>query len=137
MKRLISCMSALCLSAGACAGTVIYTDSSHPVVSPSPTIPVIYLDAPERVQTDIFGTLPANPAMAEKQARDALSSPAFTSQQQQLASAYQGVMKAWSLGLTKYPAVVFDDKWVVYGTTDVNVAVRLAMQHKDQGGVNP
>ncbi|AUH01876.1 TIGR03757 family integrating conjugative element protein [Prodigiosinella confusarubida] len=124
MKRLIGCLPALCLSAGACASTVIYTDSTHPVTSSSPDIPVVYLDAPERVQTGIFGTLPANPALAEKQARDVLNSPAFKSQQQQLASAYQGLMKAWSLGLTKYPAVVFDDKWVIYGTTDVNVAMR-------------
>jgi integrating conjugative element protein (TIGR03757 family) len=123
MKKLISCLSALCLSASACAGTVIYTDSSNPVSSPSPDIPVVYLDAPEHVQTDIFGILPANPALAEKQARDVLNSPAFSSQQQQLTSAYQGVMKAWSLGLTKYPAIVFDDKWVVYGTTDISVAM--------------
>lgn len=125
MKKLISCLSALCLSASACAGTVIYTDSSNPVDSPSPDVPVVYLDAPERVQTDIFGALPANPVLAEKQARDVVNSPAFASQQQVLAGAYQGLMKAWSLGLTKYPAVVFDDKWVVYGTTDVSVA----MQH--------
>lgn len=133
MKKLISCLSVLCLSASACAGTVIYTDSSNAVNSPSPDIPVVYLDAPERVQTEIFGALPATPSLAEKQAQNMLSSPAFTSQQQQLASAYQGLMKAWSLGLTKYPAVVFDDKWVVYGTTDVSVA----MQHlADWRGVN-
>lgn len=133
MKRLTLFLPALCLSAGACAGTVIYTDSSHPVTSPAPDIPVVYLDAPERMQIDMFGTLPANAELAEKQARDVLSSPAFAAQQQQMAHAYQGLMKAWSLGLTKYPAVVFDDKWVVYGTTDVNVAVRLAMQHSSAG----
>ncbi|HEY3592204.1 MAG TPA: TIGR03757 family integrating conjugative element protein [Buttiauxella sp.] len=127
MKKLISCLSALCLSATACAGTVIYTDSSNPVNSPSPDVPVVYLDAPERVQTDIFGALPANPVLAEKQTRDVLNSPEFTSQQHIIASAYQGLTKAWSLGLTRYPAVVFDDKWVVYGTTDVSVA----MQHLD------
>jgi len=133
MKKLISCFSALCLSASACAGTVIYTDSSNPVNSPSPDIPVVYLDATERVQTDVFGIMPVNPALAEKQARDVMNSTAFTSQQQVLASAYQGLMKAWSLGLTKYPAVVFDDKWVVYGTTDVSVA----MQHlADWRGAN-
>lgn len=133
MKRLIVFLPALWLSASACAGTVIYTDSTHPVSVNHPDIPVVYLDAPEYVQTEIFGTLPANPAQAEKQARGVLNSSAFSSQQQQLASAYQGLMKAWSLGLTKYPAVVFDDKWVVYGTTDVSVA----MQHlADWRGVN-
>ncbi|HEN3613528.1 TPA: TIGR03757 family integrating conjugative element protein [Yersinia enterocolitica] len=125
MKRLIVFLPALWLSAVASASTVIYTDSTHPVSSASPDIPVVYLDAPERLQADMFGTLPANAALAEKQARDVLGQPAFIAQQQQLASAYQGLMKAWSLGLTHFPAVVFDDKWVVYGTTDVSVA----MQH--------
>jgi len=60
--------------------------------------------------------------LAKKQASDILASPDFKARQQQLAGAYQGVMKAWSIGLKKYPAVVFDDKWVVYGTTDVDVA---------------
>ncbi|ENB5521794.1 DUF1525 domain-containing protein, partial [Escherichia coli] len=32
---------------------------------------------------------------------------------------------AWSLGLKKYPAVVFDDSEVVYGTTDVVLAEQL------------
>ena len=126
MKRLIGCClpALLCLSASALAGTVIYTDSAHRITPSSPDIPVVYLDAPERMQTDMFGILPSSAPMAEKQARDVLNSPAFNAQQQQLASAYQGLMKAWSLGLAKYPAVVFDDKWVVYGTTDVNVATQ-------------
>ncbi|WP_208950351.1 TIGR03757 family integrating conjugative element protein [Rahnella sp. ChDrAdgB13] len=123
MKRLIVFLPALWLSASACAGTVIYTDSTHPVSVNHPDIPVVYLDAPERLQASIFGTLPANAALAERQARDVLSHPEFIAQQQQLAGAYQGLMKAWSLGLTKYPAVVFDDKWVVYGTTDVSMAM--------------
>ncbi|AJJ25257.1 hypothetical protein CH49_2911 [Yersinia enterocolitica] len=72
----------------------------------------------------IFGSLPTNPVQAEKQVRKLLASPTFKLQQQQLAAAYQGIMKAWSLGLEKYPAVVFDDQWVVYGTTDIDVATQ-------------
>ncbi|HFO8637048.1 TPA: DUF1525 domain-containing protein, partial [Escherichia coli] len=34
-------------------------------------------------------------------------------------------LTAWSLGLKKYPAVVFDDSEVVYGTTDVVLAEQL------------
>lgn len=40
--------------------------------------------------------------------------------------------RAWSLGLEKYPAVVFDDKWVVYGTTDVTVATRQLNAWKEK-----
>lgn len=124
MIRLVIYLSALCLSAGAFAGTVIYTDSAHPLPSPSPNNPVVYLDAPNHLQAELFDSLPADAAQAEKQAREILASPDFKARQQQLAWAYQGVMKAWSIGLKKYPAVVFDDKWVVYGTTDVDVATQ-------------
>ena len=122
MLKIVSCLPALCLSAGAFAGTVIFTDNAHSVTTPSPDIPIVYLDAPDRMQSEMFGQLPADAAQAEKQAREILASPDFKARQQQLAGAYQGVMKAWSIGLKKYPAVVFDDKWVVYGTTDVDVA---------------
>ncbi|MEA9391657.1 TIGR03757 family integrating conjugative element protein [Acerihabitans sp. TG2] len=122
--KLIGCLPALCLSAGAFAGTVIYTDSTHPVsFTPSDTS-IIFLDAPDRQQVELFGSLPSDAALAETQVRGSLVSPSFKAREQRLASAYQGVIKAWSLGLEKYPAVVFDDKWVVYGTTDVGLATQ-------------
>ncbi|NDL64256.1 TIGR03757 family integrating conjugative element protein [Acerihabitans arboris] len=124
MLRLISFLPALFLSAGVCASTVIYTDGTH-LISTSPSdISIVYLDAPDRLQVELFSPLPSDAEQAEMQARETLASPTFKAREQQLAVAYQGVMKAWSLGLKKYPAVVFDDKWVVYGTTDVDVATQ-------------
>ncbi len=124
MIKLIGCLPALCLSAGALAGTVIYTDSTHPVSNTPSDTSIIFLDTPERLQSELFGPLPYDAVLAETQVRGSLVSPAFKSREQQLAGAYQGVIKAWSLGLEKYPAVVFDDKWVVYGTTDVGLATQ-------------
>jgi integrating conjugative element protein (TIGR03757 family) len=124
MIRLVISLPALCLCTGAFAGTIIYTDSTHSLSPSSAGIPVVYLDAPDHLQAELFGSLPADAALAKKQARDILTSPDFKARQLQLAGAYQGVMKAWSIGLKKYPAVVFDDKWVVYGTTDVDVATQ-------------
>jgi len=124
MLKLIGCLPALCLSAGAFAGTVIYTDSTHPVFNTPSDTPIIFLDTPDRLQAELFGPLPSDAAQAEKQAHELLVSPSFKTRERQLAGAYQGVIKAWSLGLEKYPAVVFDDKWVVYGTTDVGLATQ-------------
>jgi len=124
MMRHVMCFLVISLPFGAFAGAVIYTDNAHPVSS-SPDIPVVYLDAPERLQVDIFGTLSPAPAQAELEAQNVIASPVFKERQQQLASAYQGLTKAWSLGLDKYPAVVFDDQFVVYGTTDVDAALQL------------
>lgn len=123
--RLFPCLAALFFSTGVIAGTVIYTDSAHPVAADLPAdLTVTLLDSPDHLQTQLFGPLPADPAQAERQARAVVASPDFTQNQQALAGAYAGVVHAWSLGLEKYPAVVFDDRWVVYGTTDVTVATR-------------
>lgn len=125
MKLPVCCLAALFLTAGVRAGTVIYTDSTHPVTgNPGPDVTVILLDAPDQLQAQLFGPLTADPAQAEQQARAVISSPDFQRRQQDLAGAYVGLTRAWSLGLEKYPAVVFDDKWVVYGTSDVGVATQ-------------
>jgi len=123
MKISLCCLTTLFLTTSAHASTVIYTDHAHPVAGEvSPDVTVTELDAPDRLQAQLFGPLTANPAQAELQARAIIASPAFRQNQQALAASYAGVAHAWSLGLEKVPAVVFDDKWVVDGTTDVAAA---------------
>lgn len=132
MKFPFCCLAALFLTASARAGTVIYTDSAHPVTgNPGPDVTVILLDAPDRLQTDLFGPLPADPTLAEQKVRAVISSPSFKPHQQDLAGIYAGLTHAWSLGLEKYPAVVFDDTWVVYGTTDVAMATQQLNARKE------
>ncbi|MBN0997448.1 TIGR03757 family integrating conjugative element protein, partial [Pseudomonas aeruginosa] len=50
--------------------------------------------------------------------------------QRRIASAYQGVADAWSLGVTSIPAVVVDQRYVVYGEPDVARAVARVAQHR-------
>ncbi|EJK0526215.1 TIGR03757 family integrating conjugative element protein [Salmonella enterica] len=108
------------------AATTVYTDSHHPPLNAA-SAQVVYLDAPDTVQHQIFGELPADPAQAEQTAKAIIQSPDWQQKQQQIGQAYQGVLQAYSLKLAKYPAVVFDDRYVVYGTADVALAeVRLA-----------
>ncbi len=66
MLRFISCLPALCLCAGAFAGTIIFTDSAHPISTLSSNIPVVYLDAPDHLQSELFGSLPADAVQAKK-----------------------------------------------------------------------
>lgn len=111
----------LTVSVQALAATVVYTDNHHPPLNAS-SAQVVYLDAPDTVQHQIFGELPADPAQAEQTAKAIIQSPDWQQKQQQIGQAYQGVLQAYSLKLAKYPAVVFDDRYVVYGTADVAVA---------------
>nr|WP_159465745.1 TIGR03757 family integrating conjugative element protein [Scandinavium goeteborgense] len=101
------------------AGTVLYTDSAHPPVNLSVDSVVVYLDGPQALTDEMTGALPANPQQAEAMARQMMQSPAWREKDQQLRQAYLQVMHAWELGLKKYPAVVFDDREVVYGTSDI------------------
>ncbi|EIB7847428.1 TPA: TIGR03757 family integrating conjugative element protein [Salmonella enterica subsp. enterica serovar Bron] len=116
----------LAVAVQAPAATVVYTDSHHPP-SNAASSQVVYLDAPDTVQRQLFGELPSDPVQAEQVAKNIIQSPDWQQKQQQIGQAYQGVLQAYSLKLAKYPAVVFDDRYVVYGTADVAVAeTRLA-----------
>ncbi|HAP0333535.1 TPA: TIGR03757 family integrating conjugative element protein [Escherichia coli] len=112
------------------AGTAVYTDSAHLPVNPPPDVQVVLLDGPQQLQDAFFGPLPADSEAAEVVVREHMQSPEWQSVQADLADRYRQVTHAWSLGLKKYPAVVFDDREVVYGTTDVAQAERL----RSQGG---
>lgn len=110
------------------ASTVIYTDSQHLPENRPPDVVVVLLDEPERLQAKVFGQLPADPELAAMQARQVMSSPQWQQKQQQLVTAYRQVVHARELGIRKVPAVVFDERDVVYGTTDVARAQALRLQ---------
>ena len=117
-------ISLLAVAVQAPAATVVY--SHHPPLNAASNL-VVYLDAPDTVQRQLFGELPADPVQAEQVAKTIIQSPDWQQKQQQIGQAYQGVLQAYSLKLAKYPAVVFDDRYVVFGTADVAVAeARLA-----------
>lgn len=107
------------------ASTVVYTDSQHLPENLSPNVVVVLLDEPERLQAKVFGQLPADPELAAMQV---MSSPQWQQKQQQLVTAYRQVVHARELGIRKVPAVVFDERDVVYGTTDVARAQALRLQ---------
>lgn len=116
------------LPASVLASTVVYTDSQHLPANLSPDVVVVLLDEPERLQAKVFGQLPADPELAAMQARQVMSSPWWQQKQQQLVAAYRQVVHARELGIRKVPAVVFDERDVVYGTTDVAHAQALRLQ---------
>lgn len=91
---------------------------------------MIELDAPERfVQSELAAHLPTAPEQAAAIARQRLADGG-AALQKRLALAYQGVVEAWSLGITRVPAVVVDRRYVVYGEADVDRAVSLIEQYR-------
>jgi len=121
-KRNVFLLAIGCAAMSAQAATVVYTDSQYPPTRLGTGHQVVYLDAPEVVQREVFGELSADPHQAEQQAKALLQSPGWQQKEQRVVQAYQGVIQAYGIGLKKYPAVVFDDHYVVYGTADVALA---------------
>lgn len=109
------------------AETWVVTDQAHPVTGQADRL--ILLDAPARIESELASGLPADPARAESLARERLSQGGADFQRR-IASAYQGVTDAWSLGITSVPAVVVDQRYVVYGEADVPRAVARIEQRR-------
>jgi len=107
---------------------LVVTDSQHPVPA-TRGVRVIELDQPARIKAELGAHLPADPtrstALVQRRLKDGGN---FL--QTRLGMAYQGVVDAWSLGITTIPAVVVDQRYVVYGEPDVAKAVALIKAHQ-------
>lgn len=120
-------LAALLATSALYAETWVVTDQAHPVSGTADRL--ILLDAPSRIEAELASGLPADPARAERIARDRLSQGG-ADLQRRIASAYQGVTDAWSLGITSIPAIVVDQRYVVYGEPDLARAVARIEQHR-------
>lgn len=106
----------------------IVTDSQHPVQAPS-GVRLIELDQPARIKAELGTHLPADPARGATLVQQRLKDGG-NALQARMGTAYQGVVDAWSLGITSIPAVVVDQRYVVYGEPDVAKAVALIEAHR-------
>lgn len=105
------------------AETWAITDSSHPLNVP-PGVRLIRLDDQQRLEEQLSRSLPSNPQQATMAAQQLLNSPEGARLLAELARAQQGAADAWSIGITKVPAVVVDRQYVVYGQPDVATALK-------------
>lgn len=113
----------ICARVTIAADIWIVTDHHHPVQAPPPGACITELDAARSIEAIFAQRLPSHPdqaAAVATQRLDALT-PELT---RTLAAAYQGIVDAWSMGITKIPAVIVDRRYIVYGERDVRRAVR-------------
>ena len=94
MQRLLIIIASLVLAGQACADVVLYTDRHHPPLDNDPQVTVVWLDAPDTAQQQIFGNLALEPDKAERQAKVLPQSPNWARQQARIVDARQGVLKA-------------------------------------------
>ncbi|TEC04261.1 TIGR03757 family integrating conjugative element protein [Pseudomonas aeruginosa] len=110
------------------ADVVVVTDSRHPVKTMGGER-LIELDEAPLIEAELSASLPTDPYQAAAIVKRRLSNGG-ADLQRRIASAYQGVTDAWSLGITSIPAVVVDQRYVVYGEPDVARAVARIEQHR-------
>lgn len=110
---------------------LVITDSQHPVNTLGGER-LIELDAASRITAELSADLPADPAQATAIVSHRLSQGG-NDLQRRIASAYRDMTDAWSLGITTLPAVVVDQRYVIYGEPDVaNAIARIAAYRRSQ-----
>lgn len=130
MKALLPLVLML-LASPTFATITVFTTANHPAINADANVRVVFLDAPDLQQDAILGQFNSDSIRAAHEAKSGLKQMSVE-QQQQIVEAWRGVIAAWKLGIEKYPAVVFDDVDVVYGTTDVDLASNIRTQGGQQ-----
>ncbi|WP_040069080.1 TIGR03757 family integrating conjugative element protein [Pseudomonas batumici] len=122
-------LSALLTIAPSCfASTWVITDSAHPV-EVTADVRLIHLDRLDHLEAVLSGQLPADPALAQALFQESLTTEAAA----EISQAHQDVVEAWSLGVTKMPAVVVDQRYVVYGDPNLERALaKIEQFRRDQ-----
>lgn len=118
LKTYLAGLTSLLICTTALAETILITTTQLPIAT-TKNIRPITLDLPGILESEISANLPATPAEAQALITQRLT-PNLTTQ---LTQAHQNVTDAWSMGVTKVPAVVVDLKYVIYGETNVQRAL--------------
>jgi integrating conjugative element protein (TIGR03757 family) len=105
--------------------------------SPEVKLTVYDLAAPKLAMANLNAQLklPANPTLATAQAKDYLQSHQAELSKRILPT-YEGLSKAINLGVSHYPALVFNGQAVIYGVTDIQEGLEL-YRNWQQGKPSP
>lgn len=119
-------LAALVVSQTSSAVPWVITDSAHPIEATN-EIRLILIDQLSALEDELSSGLPSSSAAAE-----AMSGERMTAQMSaRIENAHQDIVDAWSLGLTKIPAVVADGKYVIYGDSNVERALTKIQLYRE------
>jgi len=92
------------------------------------------LDKADILLQSYFGELPSNEDEAYLMTMEKINSPDWKRLEPKVIDAQKTVIKAFELGIKKYPAIVINDDFVSYGTLDVSkvMAEFLRRQANDE-----
>lgn len=123
--RSLSLFALLTVAPTCFASTWVITDSAHPV-EVTADVRLIHLDRLDHLEAELSSLLPNDPAQALALFQESLTTEAAA----EISRAHQDVVDAWSLGVTKMPAVVVDQRYVVYGDPNLEQALAKIEQFR-------
>ena len=127
MHRVAAVLIALLTVPTAYAEDVVVFSTSFQTIKPSEQVAatIYQLDVPEQVLGKLGEGLPNTLAQAQAVALDRLASPDGQAMVERLKNGFGGVVQAWSHKIEKLPAILIDDRYVVYGVYDVDQALAI------------
>jgi integrating conjugative element protein (TIGR03757 family) len=110
----------------------IFTDSDEPATNwqeisvslKEADVRVYWLDGIHRLEAELSQHLPADAESAERAVLGRLQH-LDKDCRDRVAESALALARAVELGIDRYPAIVIDGQWVLYGLTDLPAAVRL------------
>ena len=95
---------------------------------PGVRIAIFDLGAPQRFEDRLSAGLPDDPAQAQRLLEERIRAEDLEAQ---VLAAFGGLLRAARLGLDRLPAVVFDDRAIVYGVLDLPAALAEYTRWRD------
>jgi integrating conjugative element protein (TIGR03757 family) len=110
----------------------VFTTGQYPVQNvpeflgeyPEKTLHVHQIDRIERLEAELSLNLPGNPEQARRQALKRMKQLS-RERQSQLQQTAKALVLAMQLGVDRVPAIVFDQQHVIYGLTDLSMALQV------------
>ncbi len=126
---------AMVRTAMAAPAITVYTTSFLPVAHDNvPNVTVYWLDEPEQPLSALSVGLPATVEEAAPVVLSRMNTPGGKRLMGDLKRAYQGVVNAWLNNVSQLPAILIDDRYVLYGVYDVNEALTIFENHQARRG---
>lgn len=97
------------------------------------TIDVHRIDGIERIVAMLSGGLSANAEIAERTALSRLNMVGAR-ERELLQQSADALVLAWQYDVRRYPAVVFDGRWVIYGVTNLEDAYAIFQKQRAEEG---
>ena len=127
--------AAMVQQAAATPAITVYTTSFLPVAHDKvPNVTVYLLDEPEQPLKALSEGLPATYDEATPVVLARINSPRGQRLMGDLKRAYQGVVNAWMNNVAHLPAILIDDRYVLYGVYDVSEALAILENHQARQG---